>query len=122
MTRWGVRFLSASRPDDHVEPDWLGLALRAFARTTATPERRFELRPYSATGEAVFRVGGGSSGTHEIEDERPVDVSIRAPVMVAMGLMSGGLPIAAALENEDVQVEGDSEAISDLADLFEMNL
>jgi DNA-binding HxlR family transcriptional regulator len=122
LTRWGARFLKLPMPGDHVEPDWLGLAVDAFARSGPTPPRRFELRPYADDREAVLRVAGGPSGTHSIQDDLPVDASIQAPVMVVMGLMSGVISPEAVLAADDVRVEGRSETLSDLPDLFEMNL
>ncbi len=122
LTRWGARFLLPPSAGDHVEPDWLGMAARAFARRGPSPTQRFELRPRNGEREAVIRVAGGRDGTHPIDDDLPVDACIRAPVRVVMGLMSGVIPAAAALAAKDVQFEGDVEALSDLPKLFEMNL
>jgi DNA-binding HxlR family transcriptional regulator len=121
LTRWGARFLNSPEPGDHVEPDWLGLAINAFARTGPTPGRRFELRPYSGDREAVLRVAGGPDGTSSIRDDLPVDVSIQAPMIVLMGLMSGAIPPETVLAADDVQVEGNVETLSDLPALFEMD-
>jgi DNA-binding HxlR family transcriptional regulator len=122
LTRWGARFLGSPEPGDHVEPDWLGVAVDAFARTGPTPSHRFELRPYSGDRKAVLRVAGGPEGTHSIDDELPVDVSIQAPMIVMMGLMSGAISPEAALAADDVRVEGELETLSHLPDLFEMDL
>lgn len=122
LTRWGTRFLELPRPGDHVEPDWLRMAVVAFARSGPTPPRRFELRVVGPRGEATVRVGGGPGGTHLLEDEGPADVRLRAPVLVVMGLMSGLLPAAGALARADVSVEGDAEALADLPTLFAMDL
>lgn len=121
LTRWGARFIAQSRPGDHVEPDWLSLAVTAFARSEATPARRFELRPYSENGEAIIRVAGGATGTHSIDDDKSVDASIRAPVVMMMGLMSGAVSIDTALASDAVEIEGDAEAASELSALFLMN-
>jgi DNA-binding HxlR family transcriptional regulator len=122
LTRWGARFLASPEPGDHVEPDWLTVAVDAFARTGPTPSHRFELRPYSGDREAVLRVAGGPDGTHSIDDALPVDVSIQAPMIVMMGLMSGAISPEAALAADDVRVEGELETLSRLPDLFEMDL
>jgi hypothetical protein len=98
------------------------MAVRAFGRSGPSPARRFELCPRAGGREAVVRVAGGPDGTHAIDDDLPVDARIRAPVMVVMGLMSGLLSPDAALAAEDVQVEGDAGALSDLAGLFEMEI
>ena len=122
LTRWGARFLTAPLPGDHVEPDWLTLAVDAFARKGPTPSRRFELRPTSGEREAVLRVGGGPDGTYSIQDDLAVEASIQAPMMVMMALMSGAMTPDAVLAVDGVRVEGDVETLSDLPDLFEMSL
>ncbi len=122
LSRWGARFLDPARSGEHVEPDWMGLAIRAFARSGATPARRFELRPFSEDREAVLRVAGGPEGTHPIHDDLPVDASIQAPVKIVMGLMSGRLSLEAALASDGVRVEGEVETLSELPRLFEMKL
>ena len=121
LTRWGARFIAQSRPGDHVEPDWLGLAVTAFARRSSTPATRFELRPYDEHCEAIFRVEGGPSGTHSIDDDKPVDASIKAPVLVMMGLMSGAITIETALASDEVTLDGDVESASELPGLFKMS-
>ena len=122
LARWGARFLDPAKSDEHAEPDWMGLAIAAFARSDATPARRFELRPFSENEEAVLRVAGGPEGTHAIDDDLPVDASIQAPVKVVMGLMSGLLSLEAALASDGVRVEGEVETLSELPRLFEMKL
>jgi DNA-binding HxlR family transcriptional regulator len=121
LTRWGARFLTSVEPGDHVEPDWLGMAVEAFSRSGPTPERRFELRPYRDDREAVIRIEGGQDGTHTVLDELPVDACIRAPVMIVMGLMSGAIPSDVVLTTDGVEVEGDATTLSDLPGLFDMN-
>ncbi len=121
LTKWGARFIAQSRPGDHVEPDWLSLAVLAFARSDATPAKRFELCPYTDAGEAIIRVAGGRAGTHSITDEDPVDARIRAPVVMMMGLMSGAVSIDTALASNAVEVEGDAEAASKLSALFSVH-
>jgi len=122
LTRWGARFLDSPAPGDHVEPDWLGVAVGACARTGPTPAHRFELRPYSGDRKAVLRVAGGPDGTHSIDDDLPVDVSIQAPMTVIMGLMSGAISPEAVLAADDVQIEGNAETLLEFPDLFEMDL
>ena len=121
LTKWGARFIALSQPGDHVEPDWLGLAVTAFARAEATPSRRFELRPYRDDSEAIFRVAGGATGTHAIDDELPVDVTIRAPFMTMLGLMSGMVPAEVVVRSDEVEIEGNAELVSELPSLFLMD-
>jgi DNA-binding HxlR family transcriptional regulator len=120
LTRWGARFLNSAEPGDHVEPDWLGMAIQAFSRSGPSPARRFELRPYNGDREAVLRVCGGPDGTHSIRDDLPVDASIHAPVMIVMGLMSGAIPPEVVVAADGIRIEGDAAALSDLPGLFEM--
>ena len=120
LIRWGARFLTSPAPGDHVEPDWLGFAIEAFARKGPTPARRFEVRPYSGDRKAILRVSGGPDGTHSFHDDLPVDASIQAPMTVVMGLMSGAISPESVLTIDGVQIEGDVEAVSDFPGLFEM--
>src|SRR3989337_600144 len=39
LIRWGARYLLPPRPDERVEPDWLRLALAAYARDGGSPAR-----------------------------------------------------------------------------------
>jgi hypothetical protein len=111
------------RPGDHVEPDWLRMGAVAFARRTPTPARRFELVVVDGAREAVVRCAGGAQGTRLLDDDgAPVDARVRAPVAVALGLMSGLLAPAQALAHPDVRVEGDPAALADLPHLFDMDL
>lgn len=122
LTRWGARFLAGSQPTDHVEPDWLNLGLRAFAVRGPTPARRFELCPFEGEREAVLRFEGGLEGTREIDDDGPVDARLRGPVKLVMALVSGALPVATVLANENVQASGNIEALSELPALFQATL
>jgi DNA-binding HxlR family transcriptional regulator len=121
LTRWGARFLSSSKPDDHVEPDWLGLGVAAFSSTRPSPARRFELRPYQDERQARLRVAGGAEGTHAIEDELPVDLTIEAPVVVMMGLMRGAIPPQTAIDLGGVRIDGAHDALPDLPLLFDFS-
>ena len=121
LTQWGARFMITSKPGDHVEPDWLALAIEAFALRSPTPARRFELRPFCDDRMAVMRVAGGPDGTCSIRDDLPVDLSIQAPMMVMMGLMGGMIPPEAVRAAEDVLIEGDVDALLDFPDLFKVN-
>lgn len=122
LTRWGVRRMLPPTPGDHVEPDWLQLAVEAFARVEASPACRLELRVTADDREARVRVRGGSDGTRLIDagDDHPADASIEAPVAVVLAMMSGLLPVAEAVRTGAASVAGDSQAANALPQLFEM--
>lgn len=121
LTRWGARFLTSAEPGDHVEPDWLRLAVAAFARRDAMPSRRFELRPTQGDRRATIRVLGGPEGARAIDDDLPVDAAIEAPVMIVMGLMSGAIPPDVVATLDGVRIEGDTKALMDLPRLFDFS-
>ena len=116
MLRFGIRLLGPPREGDHVEPDWFALAAEEFARRDASPERRFELRLHNDEREASIRSEGGAEGTRLLraDDDGPVDLSIRMPVIVAMGLASGSLPPEAVAALPGVELEGDRQALERL--------
>ncbi len=122
LTRWGVRFVLPPRPGDHVEPDWVTLAVRAFGRSAPTPPLRFELCIRGEDREAVLRFAGGPQGTHLLDDDGPVDARLSAPPTVVLGLMSGLLASDAALASGSARLEGDASALAALPHLFEMDL
>jgi DNA-binding HxlR family transcriptional regulator len=124
LARFGLRFLGAPEPGDHVEADWIRLAVRAFARRGPVPARRFELRVRgAASGErpVVLRLGGGDAGTRLLAPDEPVDATLEAPVLVVMGLLSGALPATALAGRDDVRVDGDARALAELPALFDMD-
>jgi hypothetical protein len=123
LARWGARRMGPRRRGDHVEPDWLRLAVVAFARRGPTPARRFEIVAVDGAREAVVRCAGGPRGTRAVDgDGAPPDARLRAPLAVVLGLLSGRLTPAQALASSDVRVEGDREALADLPLLFDLDL
>jgi DNA-binding HxlR family transcriptional regulator len=120
ITRWGLRLMTPPRPGEQLEPEWVRLGVRAFARRSAGPARRFELRMPAEPEPISVRVAGGAEGTTVLDDDAPVDASVTAPPLVILGLLSGGLDPAQALRDGAVVVAGDAAALADLPRLFDV--
>lgn len=118
LARWGLRWLGATQPSDHFEPDWLRLSLEAFAAPGPTPARRFEIHAGAGASAVCLRFAGGASGLRLLDDAEPADVVVRAGApQLVLGLASGLLPPAAARARGAV-IEGDAAALADLPLLF----
>ncbi len=121
LARWGMRWLRAPDAGDHFEPDWVRLALQAFAAEGATPARRFELRIASGGRTASFRFEGGAHGFRFATDDAPAELVIEAGPADVIGLLTGLLPAAAA-RARGVRLEGDAAALADLPLLFRFDV
>ncbi len=121
LTRWGLRWLLPPVEGDHMEPDWIRLGVEAFASPSHTPKRRFLLEAALDGRAATIRVEGGPRGTRIVDDDRPVDLAIRALPQTMIGLMAGLLPAAMAQE-QGAEFSGDSAALEDLPHLFQFLL
>jgi DNA-binding HxlR family transcriptional regulator len=122
LLRFGVRFIGASLPDDHVEPRWVPLGLEAFARRGPTPARRIEVRVSGGPEPVVFRVIGGPEGTRLERGAGSADGVLEAGPKEVLGLAAGLLPPAAALAAGLARVSGDASLLGDFPGLFEMDL
>ncbi len=123
MMRFGVRVMLPPQPGDHLEPEWMRLALEAFARGDATPARRFVVRvPDPAAGVDVeILVAGGRRGTAVTTGAGPADVALRTDAMTLLGLVSGTLDPAAVRAGGKLEIDGDADALSDFALLFDLS-
>lgn len=127
LVRFGVRMLDAPRPEDHLEPEWLPMALAAFARREPTPPRRIALRIFGDAAEnagdvAVF-VEGGSGGTvirTAAAANGDAEVTVRLPPLLLLGLATGQLDPEAAASDGQIEIEGDASALRALPDLFDL--
>lgn len=119
LTRWGVRFLERPQPGDHVEPEWVRLAVETFVRRAPTPGRRLELVAEVDGRRAAVRVAGGPRGTRLLGEADPVEASLRASVPVALGLLAGRIPVREAVRSGSAQLEGDLDAAAELPALFD---
>lgn len=121
LMRFGVRFIDPPRPGDHLEPDWMRLALVAFARRGPTPARRFAVRVPDEARHVEIHVTGGRRGTTVRDGAGAADVSLRAAPLALLGLVSGGVDPEAALAGGQIEAEGDRAALRDLPALFDLS-
>jgi DNA-binding HxlR family transcriptional regulator len=117
VARWGARSLGLPRHDEDLDPDW---GLNAF-RALFYPERA---RGLSATyvvrvDEDVFTVrledGCLRTETGAAED---ADADLAMDMATFYELASGELPVADALDDGRVRVEGDADAPERLFQIF----
>ena len=121
LTRFGVRFLEAPRPGDHVEPHWVRLGMRAFARRGATPARRFNVAVSGSGREVRFGVRGGPGGTAIGDEFEDPDASVAGDTFAVMTLLAGALAPADGIRSGALRAGGNVDALVDLPSLFEMN-
>jgi len=123
LSRWATPMLTAPLPGDHVEPDWLQLATKIFARTDATPPLSFELLVTGAGPDAEVRGHGGAGGTcFDLADDAPVDLHVRAPAVELLGYLSGAISAEVFANHPDVGVEGEATRLAELPQLFDVPL
>jgi DNA-binding HxlR family transcriptional regulator len=123
LLRWGSRWLLPAVPGDHFEPDWVLVALRAFALPTPTLPRRFELRlAADSAPDVVVTVEGGPAGTRVVPGaaaEPAVRLRLAAPL--ALGLMAGRVDPLAEQRRGALSIEGDPAAVADFPQLFSVD-
>ena len=122
LARWGVRFLLPPVPEDHVEPDWAGMALRVFARPGPTPPLAFDVRVVGEAGEVRAFVTGGPEGSVVSETGVDPDALLRAPPRVLLAVMAGLVRADAAADSSGLAIEGDREAALRFPELFDVPL
>jgi len=124
LLRWGTRWLLPPVPGDHFEPDWVLVALRAFALATPTPARRFELRLAAEPApDVVVAVEGGPDGTRVTPGPAAGPaLRLRLAPPLALGLMAGRVDPAAAQARGALTVDGDDPAaLADFPSLFSVD-
>jgi DNA-binding HxlR family transcriptional regulator len=121
LMRFGVRFIDPPRPGDHLEPEWMRLALVAFARRSASPARRVAIRVPDASRDVELLVSGGRRGTTVRDGSGPADVTLRAAPLPLLGLLSGRIDPEAALAAGEAEAEGDRAVLRDLPALFDLS-
>lgn len=132
---WGLRFLGPPRPGDHVEPDWIPLACRLFARRGPTPPHHFELRIGDGDSPLAVHVRGGVQGTRigdaappqapdagtthsGVAADRP-DLVLHVPPVIALALVSGRVDGPTWVRETGAPCEGNLELLRVLPRLFE---
>lgn len=118
LIRWGGRLLMPPRPGERREPEWMRLVLQAYAREGRVPRKTFELRVRENGGESRVWVAGTGAGTIVSADERKPDASLSAGFETLLGIMSGRLDVATAIEDGLINAEGDIEALDLLPGMF----
>jgi DNA-binding HxlR family transcriptional regulator len=128
VVRWGMRFMAASRPDDHFDPHWMPMGIEAAARRGPVPPLRIRLRVRTDAAPLEVVVRGGPEGTRvqsldaaaaaEVEVDAELDVDGRAAVMLAAGVLS----LDQAEEAGLAAVAGDRSVVERMPDLFEVPL
>jgi DNA-binding HxlR family transcriptional regulator len=123
LAHWGLRWMSAPKRGDHIEPEWVQLAAQMFAAEGPTPARAFELHALAcgASPPASFKVAGGPGGTRIAGPTEPVDASVAAPAALLIGLMSGAARARDLARTKQITVAGDAAALADLPALFSMS-
>lgn len=122
LMRFGVNFMDAPRPGDHLEPEWVRLALEAFARRDATPARRFGVRIPNGDSDLRLFVRGGRRGTQVRDGDGDCDASLRAEALTLLGMLSGSLDPEALQAGGQLEVEGDASALRDFPALFDLQI
>ena len=120
LARWGLRFLGAPGPDDHVDPGWAWIGLVCLARRGPSLARTVNISVPDVGYEHRLHVAGGPQGTavsHEFSD---ADLSITAPTLVLLGLASGRLDPEEAVRSGLLRAEGNLEVLEDFPVLFDI--
>jgi DNA-binding HxlR family transcriptional regulator len=122
MMRFGVRVMQPPRPGDHLEAEWMRLALEAFARREPTPARRFAVRvPDVLAGVDVeIYVTGGRRGTSVTTGSGPADARLRTEPMTLLGLVAARVDPAVARTAGQLDLEGDLDAVREFPLLFDL--
>jgi DNA-binding HxlR family transcriptional regulator len=117
LTRWGLRRLLPAKPGDHMEPDWIALAVDAFGVREACPPDRLELRVRMPDGTTAYQFKGGERGLERAEADGPVDIALEGEPMPLLAAMSGLVP-PDQLEASGVLVEGNRSLVAALPSRF----
>lgn len=106
LIRWGGHFLFPMRSDDTFEPDWVYLGLEAILQRDPTPKRKILVRVKQKNKVASVLVEGGDGGTLLSRSEAPASATIEARFDTLLRIISGQMPLEAAIASEEARVEG----------------
>ena len=118
--RFGLLFTEPMQPGDHLEPEWVPLALEAFARSGPTPERTLGIRIPNGDHEVTLQVRGGADGTVIEPLGDSADAVLRCAPILVLGLTAGQLDPVAVHAAGELDVEGDPALLRDLTKLFDI--
>jgi DNA-binding HxlR family transcriptional regulator/putative sterol carrier protein len=118
LGRWGAAFLGVPRPADRYRAGWYVLSMLATFRAAkaAELEETFELRVRTDVFEV--RVASGEVSAEQVSAARRADSVIETDVDGLLGLLSGSLSPAAALELGHARVTGAEGALERFVELF----
>ena len=120
LSRWGLRFLRAPGPNDHVDPGWVWLGLVSFARRRSSPAHSFNVTVPDEGHDHHIHLVGGPEGTSVRQELSDADVSITAPSPVVLGLATGALDPREAIRSGALRAEGNVEVLEDFPSLFDI--
>ena len=104
----------------HADPGWAWIGLVCFARRGPSPDHCVNVTVPDEGRDHCFHVVGGPDGTSVLEDLSDADVSITAPTLVILGLMSGALDPGEAVRSGAVRAEGRLEVLEQFPALFDI--
>jgi len=119
LIRWGGRLLMPPRPGERREPEWVRLVMQAYARAGRVPRRSFAVRVKDNGTEAAFSVVGTARGTQVLPEQPSAEVRFTADFQTLLGLMSGRLDSAAAIQEGRIEAEGDIAALRAFPAMFD---
>lgn len=117
LTRWGLRRLLPARPEDHMEADWIALAVDAFGVNEACPPDHLELRVRMPAGVTEYHFIGGERGLERTQTSEPGDIVLEGEPMPLLAALSGLIPVD-QLEASGVCVEGNRRLAAGLPTRF----
>lgn len=107
LIRWGNRWMLAGPDDDHVDPRWAPLALRALLE--GQPSRRGRLH-LDVDGVEVTVAGSPRGRRVTRGHEGRPDATVAAPLPVLLGIAAGAMTMASS----DAGVSGDAVVAAEL--------
>ena len=120
LMRFGVRRLDLARMHEHLEPEWVPVAMEAFAKEGPVPKRTVQVELEHEGRRASVRVTGGRSGTRLDRTAAASEATVRATPIAMLSLLSGLVSPGEALENGSIRVDGDATAVTELPSLFDL--
>ena len=111
LSRWGLNLLGAPRQVDDLQPTWAMVALQSSLQPEAAswPRETYEFR---VDGELFHvRVEGGEAEARQGRATDP-DLIVSGDTEALLGVATGRLASAEAVETGAIRIEGDREALA----------